>query len=70
MTKVIGSGAKTLCCKNGDHLSRFDQSQNIPESGNWLLIGYIKQQLDASRMVRDPVFPLFYGPLESRVQQP
>ena len=42
---------KTLCCKNLDHLSRFDQSQNIPKSGYWLLIGCVKQ-LEASRNQR------------------
>ena len=33
----------TLCCKNGDHLSKFDQSQNIPESGYWPLIGCLTE---------------------------
>ena len=31
-----------MCRKNGHHLSRFDQSQNIPESGYWLLIACVK----------------------------
>ena len=37
--------------KNGDHLSKFDQSQNISESRYWLLIGFVKQ-LDSSRNQR------------------
>ena len=48
-----------MCCKNGNHLSRLDQSQNIPESGYWLLIGYV-EQLDTSRNQRSRFF-VFYG---------
>ena len=40
-------------------------NHNIPESGYWLLIGYIKQ-LDTSWNQRSR-FSFFYGPLESRV---
>ena len=54
---AISSGAKTLCCKNGGHLSIFDW--NIPESGYWLLTGCIKQ-LYASRNQRSR-FSVFLG---------
>ena len=46
-------------CKNGNQLSRFDQSQSIPESRYGLLIGCVKQ-LDASRNHRSR-FPVFLG---------
>ena len=50
---------KTLYCKNGDHLSRFDQSQNILEWGYWLLIGCIKRD-KTTGCLAEPEVPFFH----------